>query len=127
MSAKHYVSRRAPMAGYTPALIEAESHEPHELRIAPRKRLMVPGLIGMPGFRLTVPCRIIDMSATGAGTALEVPPGFRIRLACDLPDQIMLILTREHIEVDCEIQWRDGERFGARFLSATRRREREVL
>ena len=118
---------RTPMAGYTPALIEAEPHAPDDMRIAPRKRLMVPGLIGMPGFRLTVPCRVIDMSATGAGTALDVPPHFRIRLACDLPDQIMLILTCEHIEIDCEIQWRDGGRFGARFLSATRRRAREVV
>lgn len=124
MFEQRYISRRAPAMDPASAASEASYAE---LRIAPRKRLMVPGLVGMSGFRLTVPCRIVDMSATGAGTELDVPPHFRIRLACDLPDQIMLILTREHIEVDCEIQWRHGERFGARFLSATRRRTREVL
>lgn len=124
MSEYRNISHGSLATGATLAVFEVE---PEDLRSAPRKRLMVPGLIGMQGFRLTVPCRIIDMSATGAGTALEVPPHCRIKLACDLPDQIMLILTREHVEVDCVIQWRHGERFGARFLSATRRRERAVL
>ena len=88
-----------------------------EARRAPRKRMTVPGLIGVPGYRLHVPCRVVDMSATGACAELVSPPG-RNKQAAELPDRVVLILPHERVEVDCRVQWRQGGRFGVRFLSA---------
>ena len=91
-----------------------------EARRAPRKRVAVPGLIGVPGYRLTVPCRIVDMSATGACATLVVSPRERIRTAGELPDQVILVLRQDRVEIDCRVQWREGTRLGVQFLSGMR-------
>jgi hypothetical protein len=91
-----------------------------EQRSAARKTLMVPGLVRIRGFRLMLPCRIIDMSATGAGAGL-VESASRIRGAQDLPDAIVLTLVSDRLEVDGVIQWRNQSCFGVRFASLLRR------
>lgn len=96
-------------------------------RGAPRKKIMAHGFVGIPGYRLTVPCCVVDMSATGAGAMLCAAPQDRLRLARDLPDHVILHLAHDRIEVDCEIQWRQGDRFGARFTSIPRRLERPMI
>ena len=60
------------------------------------------------------------MSAMGACTILDVRPEDRIKLAKELPENIVLILKHDRVEVDCKVQWRDGTRFGVRFLSGMR-------
>ena len=94
-----------------------------EQRRAARKTLLVPGLIGLRGYRLTVPCKVLDMSATGAQSVLVVSPS-RIRKAQDLPDDVILVFVHDGVETDCVIRWRRGDRFGLRFLSAMRKSER---
>lgn len=94
----------------------------HEARQAKRRSMSVPALIGIPGYRLTIPCRILDMSATGFGTVLIADPKRRIREAHDLPDKLTLIVLHERTEMDCRIRWRAGARFGAQFTSRPRRR-----
>lgn len=127
MSQMLYASRRAGSLRLPGNAVDREAAERRDLRAAPRKTLMIPGSVGIPGFRLAVPCRVIDMSATGAGAMLCVEPQDKLRVARDLPDCVVLHLPQDRIEVECEIQWRAGERFGARFLSPMRRRECEVL
>ena len=90
-----------------------------EARRAPRKRVAVPGLIGVPGYRLHIPCRIVDMSAMGACAELVAPPD-RIKLASELPDRLILVLANDRVEVDCRVQWRAGRRLGVQFLSGMR-------
>ena len=89
-------------------------------RRCPRRRVLVAGLISVPGYRLAIPCRVLDMSATGAGTVLDVRPQDRIKLARDLPEKLILVLKQDRVEVDCRVQWRDGTHFGVRFLSGMR-------
>ena len=91
-----------------------------EERRAPRRPVAVPGVISLPGYRLTVPCRIVDMSATGAGAVITLDQKARVRLARELPDRVVLRLPNDRLEVDCLIRWRNRERFGARFVSVTR-------
>ncbi len=102
------------MAG--PAHVEKGAEE----RRCPRRRVLVPGLINVPGYRLAIPCRVLDMSATGAGTVLDVGPRDRIKLARELPENLVLVLRHDRVEVDCRVQWRNGTHFGVRFLSGMR-------
>lgn len=98
----------------------AEAEKGAEERRCPRRRVLVPGVISVPGYRLTIPCRVVDMSAMGAGTILDVRPKDRIKLAKELPDNVVLILKQDRVEVDCRVQWRNGTHFGVRFMSRMR-------
>jgi hypothetical protein len=89
-------------------------------RRMPRKPMCMPALLGIPGYRLQIPCRVLDMSGSGFGTVLVIDPKRRIRTTHDLPDRLTLIMVHERTEIDCEVRWRAGERFGARFTSRTR-------
>jgi hypothetical protein len=59
------------------------------------------------------------MSATGARVAIV--QSHRIRNATDLPDQVVLFLVCDRLEVCGVIRWRDAETFGLRFTSPLRR------
>lgn len=110
-----------------PQQVSSVDLQSRDARRAPRRRVCVPGLIGFPGYRMTVPCRLLDMSSTGIGTMIIEDNARRRRSALELPDRILLIMTHERLEVDCLIRWRDGERFGAQFTSMTRRRIEKPL
>ena len=102
------------------ANVRLHTHLPEgEHRRAARKMLAAQGLIGIPGFRLTVPCLIQDMSATGAQITI-LPTNSRIRFAKDLPDEIVLSLLHDQVEVDGTVRWRDCKRLGIAFGSAFR-------
>ena len=88
-----------------------------EHRRARRRLVAVPGLIGLPGLRLVIPCFIREMSATGAQVDISHS---RIHFAQDLPDQIVLVLVHDQVEVDGTIRWRDREHFGVSFRSLLR-------
>jgi hypothetical protein len=90
-----------------------------EQRRAVRKPLMSPGVIKLPGFRLTVPCVLAEMSSSGASASVTAS-GSRIRQAADLPDHVILVLANERMEVDGQIVWRSGNRFGVKLRSMLR-------
>lgn len=94
--------------------------QPIENRRSPRKASSVPALIGIPGARLTIPCRLLNTSGLGCGTVLTLDAKSRIRSTFDLPDTVTLIMPHERAEIDCVIQWRDGVRLGAVFKSRIR-------
>ncbi len=82
-----------------------------------------PGLIGMPGFKLQVPCRIEDLSSKGARAAILDSPS-RIRSSEHLPDNVVLVFTSDRTEVQGTICWRRGNTFGLRFSTGFRKTER---
>ena len=67
----------------------------------------MPGFIGLPGYRMSVPCEILNVSAMGASVGL-VHSRSRIRLAEHLPDQIVLVFASERVEISGTIRWRAG-------------------
>ena len=90
------------------------------IRRAARTVLKLAGSVrGIDG-RLNIPCLVTDMSATGARVAI-VRSQYRIRMATDMPDEVVLFLTSDRLEVCGVIRWRDGEAFGLRFTSPLRR------
>lgn len=70
--------------------------------------------------RVTFPCSVLDLSATGAKVEL-VQSKYRVRLAEQLPDQVVLTLTTDRQQVSGRIMWRDGASFGVRFTSPFKR------
>lgn len=103
--------------------------DPHDLgneppalvpRGAPRKNHTLPAYLTAPGMSNVVPARVIDMSATGAkielmplGRSSGIPMG-------DLPDNFILVLRVDRMEVDCELIWQNDWMIGARFLGVPR-------
>jgi hypothetical protein len=98
-------------------------------RPAPYKRremrmpARAPGLIGMPGFKTQVPCRIEDMSSRGARAAI-LESSSRIRSSEHLPDDVVLVFTADRMEVQGNIRWRRGNVFGMSFSAQFRKTER---
>ena len=81
-----------------------------ESRRAPRRASGSPGVVRIAGYRLNVPCRIVDLSATGARLVLM---GTR---ADHLPDRVIVGFS-DRTEIDAEIRWRKDNECGVRFLS----------
>ena len=81
-----------------------------------RKAMTLPGLITFRTMRLQVPCTITDMS--GSGARLVLPAG-TARTYGDLehlPDQLILVIRTDRMQVGCEIKWRRPGSLGVRFL-----------
>lgn len=107
---------RKPMSAEAKTVPLDSSHQP---RRAPRWRLIAPGIINLPGHRLTVPCKIVNTSISGALIEL-VPTNSRIQNADHIPDRVVVVFSSDRVEMDGEIMWRSRERFGLRFLSSFR-------
>ncbi|MEZ5817287.1 MAG: PilZ domain-containing protein [Hyphomicrobiaceae bacterium] len=88
-----------------------------EMRLAPRKEVVGHGFVRVHGYRLNVPCRIVNMSATGA--LLELTDAD----ADHLPDRIIVAFAGERTEIDAHIQWRMGQECGVHFVSLFRKME----
>lgn len=101
----------------SPAVL-ADDHDP---RRATRKPEHAPGLIKVRGYRISLPCCIQDTSATGACVILK--GGGAVEDASHLPERLVIAFVSEMVEIDCQVVWRDGGRFGVRFTSSFRRTE----
>lgn len=64
----------------------------------------------IPGYRMRLACRVVNVSATGACLSF-----FNMN-TYHLPDRIVLTF-RDHTEIDIEIRWRKGRECGVRFRS----------
>lgn len=84
-------------------------------RKSKRRATALPAMMTFKGMRVAVPCTVIDMSGTGA--RLELPPSSIKQYgdADHLPDEMVLVLRADRMQVDCDIKWRRGGRIGVRF------------
>lgn len=96
------------------------SAAPDERRWALRKSSILSGSIISDRLQGVVPCVIRDLSATGARIALQVQRSSVIGAPSALPPNFKMLLDREQIEVDCELQWTNEREAGVRFLSSMR-------
>lgn len=105
------------------AVIEMDAEAPaksREDRRAPRKSSVIGGTITSKSMVAERPCKIVDMSATGAKIRL-MPTSDQTRgLPAGVPDEFTLILRVDRIEVDCEVAWRKDREFGVRFKGVPR-------
>lgn len=88
-------------------------------RRAHRRIERTAGLVKVRGYRISVPCCMQNTSATGACVTLK--EGMALEDSTHLPDTVVLVFVRELVEIDCQIMWRDGPRFGVQFTSSFRR------
>jgi len=72
------------------------------------------GYIRVPGFRLSLPCRIVDTSAAGARLELSGAN------AHHLPVRIIVVFPSERREIDAVIKWRTDRECGVQFESLFR-------
>ncbi|MFM9941618.1 MAG: PilZ domain-containing protein [Hyphomicrobiaceae bacterium] len=94
------------------------SSGPHNRR-SERNHILLPGQVGIPGYRLSVPCKVLNVSASGV-CAMLFDTSTRVQSAAHLPDEILLMFTMDRVEVIGEIRWREASRFGIKFLSSFR-------
>jgi len=90
--------------------IAAESEEQNKaLRDSHRKRVLQSAVIAFHGRHTTLDGAVRDISDTGA----------RIRVSDPMlvPDEFVLLIDLEGLEVDCEIAWRTDKEIGAHFLT----------
>src|SRR6516162_8687231 len=75
-----------------------------ERRVAPRKRVLKHGMVELR--ESVLPCKIMDLSDTGAGLALSG--------ANHIP-RFFTLLIPDHAPVFCQSVWRQQERMGVTF------------
>lgn len=86
-------------------------------RFAERRGCDFPATIFLPDRGTTISCRVLDMSATGAGvhvSASQLGGRFSGRT---LPDKFWLRLPHDGSEVCCRVAWQMRDRYGLRFVS----------
>lgn len=106
------ITARAAVANAAPAA--------DDRRWALRKSSILSGSIISDRLPGAVPCVIRDLSATGARIALPVQRSSMIGASSALPPSFKMLLDREQIEVDCQLQWTSEREAGVRFLSSMR-------
>ncbi|MCB1549578.1 MAG: PilZ domain-containing protein [Hyphomicrobiaceae bacterium] len=90
-----------------------------EERRSRRKSTSAPGSITFGSSRMSIPCKVLNTSASGA--CLDVASGRRGGgVAAGLPDRFTLHVRFDRMTAECEIIWREDERVGVRFLSLPR-------
>ncbi len=91
-------------------------------RAAPRRRVLLKGLVSLDGLFSAEPCTVRNISDTGAMIIFEHP--------AVVPTRFTLIIDLLGFKVLCEQVWQKGLTFGVRFASAreeTSFRRRQVL
>jgi hypothetical protein len=66
------------------------------------------------------PCKVVDMSATGARIRLMPSQGENKGLPAGVPDAFTLVLRVDQMEVDCVVAWRKDREMGVRFKGGIR-------
>jgi len=85
-----------------------------------RKATALPAMLTFSNLRLTVPCTVADMSASGARLAFSADVQRQFGEMEHLPPRCTLVLKADRVQIDSEILWRRGGKVGVRFLSPPR-------
>ena len=106
---------RPPSAGRAGAI----AHQRHEFHGRPqvsqstadrrtsRRRQLKAAIIAFNGRHVTLPCRLRDISDTGARLEVDTP---------SVPDTFELIVEMDGLEAACEVIWRRQSVIGVRFV-----------
>ena len=86
-------------------------------RFAHRRECDLPASILLPDRGVVVPCRVKDMSATGAGIVLPVEQLGGHFSGRTLPDKFWLRLAHDGSQVCCRVAWQAKDSYGVRFVS----------
>ncbi len=85
-----------------------------------RKSTALPAMLTFANLRLTVPCTVADMSASGARLAFPADVQRQFGEMEHLPPRCTLVLKADRVQIDAEILWRRGGKVGVRFLTPPR-------
>ena len=86
-------------------------------RFAVRRRCNIPAMVVRADVGYRTPCRVLDISASGACLSIEVDQ-FGGCFSDRLNDEAFwLRLAHEGSQVRCRIAWREGNRYGVHFVS----------
>jgi hypothetical protein len=83
-----------------------------ERRGSPRRRVLKGAIIAYGDRKITLPCTVRNLSATGARV--------RIEASVSAPDSFILFIEMDGIEVDCEVIHRSDKDLGVKFVSPKR-------
>ena len=106
-----------------------EAGQDNEKRFAARRKCEIPASIFFQDQTTTLSCRIIDMSAMGAGIVVGADRLGHASSQRTLPDSFWLCVRHEGAQVRCRVVWQDGDTFGIRFVTPVQpmaRRPRQV-
>ena len=104
--------------GIKPAVEESAGED--NRRWAKRKSRNALGGIVFPGTTVPFSCTVLDISSTGARLEM-MPDRYNAKASTEsLPNEFVLLVTLDRIEVDCQSMWRRGSRVGVKFLGAVR-------
>lgn len=88
-----------------------------ERRWALRKTGMYAGVLISDRMQGTVGCIVRDMSATGARLEVRSDRSSIVVTPQSVPEQFVLLIEQEAIEVACAVAWRNAVDVGVRFVS----------
>lgn len=117
------IDRGAPLTPGRPVPVAwrgASRHLPTALRVeqrrAQRRRTDLPGYLALGNGEASIPCKVCNLSATGAMIKLQVLP--TSAAASALPDRFMLVLThyKQETHIECVTVRHNGLEVGVRFL-----------
>lgn len=111
---KEAASPAAPMTAAAPVYSDVPG------RKAPRRIAMIPALLTYDGFGNGMPCKILNMSVTGALVELPRPDQGWYDDIDTIPAEITLRLKIDRMERDGRIVRRVGREIGVRFTTAAR-------
>lgn len=107
--------------GGAPAPVWQNCNGRQEKRQAPRKSTLLPACIKGEGMFDPLPCRVTEISATGARLRLTERDRLSSRGTMSFSGPLTLLILLERTEVDFRVVWRQQSEFGVKFLSAPRR------
>lgn len=90
---------------------------PSDRRFAPRRKGQIPAMVFFENTSVTMPCRIVDMSTTGA--RLELRAGWDSSVPSDI-DRVKLVLRSDRVMYECRIIRRAQTGIGLKFTAPPR-------
>jgi hypothetical protein len=81
---------------------------PHDPRSTPRRKQLKSGIIAFHGRHSTLPCRVREISETGARLEVE---------NAQVPNTFELLIELDGLEASCAVVWRRGSLVGVMFTS----------
>ncbi len=95
-----------------------KTHDPADKRFSRRKTTDLAGYVSNNGSTIKIPVIINDLSATGARFTLDRDSQQAFNTTPAIAEKFQLYIIYDRMYVSCRTQWRDGNSYGVRYLSA---------
>ena len=113
MSAAKPTIRRAA------AILGGQQHVSNDdRRRTDRRPCNVPAVLFVPGRSITVGCKMVDESSTGARLKLDNAVVRRDTTQTSVPNEFWVEMAPDKAQVKCRLVWEHDDCVGVRFLSA---------